>query len=435
MHPLASIASIMMILPGLTIACGRPTPTSKVQLDSAHIVAVDAMLPVGTIQTTARDEASIRQEIEAQLFYAIGQLNGINGGADMADVMITDIQLPESLPAEGEYFVARYVAKMAVAWPREQPIPTQYDFYLPKGGDYQWLQRFFDEFDGRCIDPAAHDYDASIFWYYYRPQNCDLKLGSESGTAIQVTADFINSTRNTEGKSPEYGKIWEDERLVVTAIFGKDQDGATNEWDAGISAYNEMYRSLIRKYGRPDYSSVKLRRRQVPGTANPVVLMQWEHDRGEIDVMIMLVDGIRSTSQEFKKVYNERTKISDLVSYSGHSGLGANIRALARMGSFVKDQYKIFFINGCDTYAYVDSALEEAHQAVNPESPGSKYVDIITNAMPSYFSSNASTNMALIDALGESRATYREILRDFDMSQRALVTGEEDNRWPLPFGE
>jgi hypothetical protein len=427
--------SLVLLLISTLYSCSDSPQTSDLQFDSAHTVAVDALIPKGVIQTRSTDEYSVKAEITEQLYYVIGQLNGIYGGADMADVVITDIKLPDPVPTEGEYFEATYVAKLAVAWPRERSVPLNYDFVIPKGGDYEWISKFFTEFDKRCIDPGAHDYDSSIFWYYYRPANCEMNLGSPESTAVQVASDLVTSDRNTEGKSPEYDKVWEDERLVYTSIFGKNESGETSPSDPGINAYNTMYRQLIRTYGRPDYTSVRLRRNAVPGAKNPIVHMQWRHNRGEIDVMIMLVDGIREVNEEFEKVYNERTKISDVVSYSGHSGLGANIRALARMGSFEKDHYQIYFVNGCDTYAYVDSALEDAHQAVNPDYPASKFFDIITNAMPSYFHANASANLSLLSALSEASKTYREILEDFDRSQRALVTGEEDNRWPKPFIE
>ncbi|MDQ3230895.1 MAG: hypothetical protein M3Q07_03670 [Pseudobdellovibrionaceae bacterium] len=172
---------------------------------------------------------------------------------------------------------------------------------------------------------------------------------------VKVPMTMVVSGDNTTGKAPEYDMVWLDQCLVVTAVFGKYESGATEDTDFGIAAYN------------------------------------------------------------------------------GHSGLGRNIRALARMGSFQAGQYKIFFINGCDTFAYADDALWDAHAAVNPDSAPTKYLDVITNAMPSYFHSNAENNVVVIRSLLERQKTYREILADFDRRQRALVMGEEDNAWPEVF--
>ena len=53
--------------------------------------------------------------------------------------------------------------------------------------------------------------------------------------------------------------------------------------------------------------------------------------------------------------------------------------------------------------------------------------------MPSYFSMDSRSNMAVINGLVGKTQTYRQILAGFDRSQRAGVTGEQDNNWPEPF--
>jgi hypothetical protein len=93
-------------------------------------------------------------------------------------------------------------------------------------------------------------------------------------------------------------------------------------------------------------------------------------------------------------------------------------------------QYTLVFMNGCDTYAYIDSALANAHAAVNPDDPeGTKHLDIVANAMPSFFRSMPQATMALLDGLldYENPQTFEDILRDIDPAEVALVTGEHDN--------
>jgi len=96
----------------------------------------------------------------------------------------------------------------------------------------------------------------------------------------------------------------------------------------------------------------------------------------------------------------------------------------------VKGQYLLFFSNGCDTYAYVDGSMAQTRAAFNADDPtGTKYMDIVTNAMPAFFASDASATMAIIRALMNiaQPLTYEKMFRNIDSSQVVLVSGEEDN--------
>ena len=96
----------------------------------------------------------------------------------------------------------------------------------------------------------------------------------------------------------------------------------------------------------------------------------------------------------------------------------------------MQGQYAIVFMNGCDTYAYVDSELADAHTAVNPDDPnGTKYLDIVTNAMPSPADKSPQNTMALTQGLlsYDNPMTYEEIFANFNRSQVVLVSGEQDN--------
>ena len=413
------------------------TPTSELKFDSAHSIALDATIPAGKIIATTTVDTRLERQINEQLMYTIGQLNGLNGGPDMNRLQVS---IGEKVELRDGTYEVSYAAKLFVSWRRDRRIPSTYTFLVPERGDYRGLQNFYERYGSdedsgkRCLDWGAHDVTQGIFWYYYRPEKRACALaGGVRDHAVEIVADLAVSDRNTEGKYPEYSKVWEDGILVATAIFGKNEHGVTSPSDAGIAAYRQMYNDLIRTYGWPALNS--LPNGEEPSATNDVVELVFNTAAGPLDVHLYLVDGIRSVDREFIEQYNARTEISDFVSYSGHSGLGANIRALANMGSFVTGQYQIFLVNGCDTFAYVDNSLKDAHQAVNPDYDGDKFFEIITNAMPSYFHSNSRSNMAVIQGLVGQFQTYREILAGFDRAQRAAVTGEADNRWPLPFIE
>ncbi len=435
-----TIKSAMFLVGGLMLAgCDGQPQASDLNFDSAQTLAYDGVIDQGKIFSTSADDIVIKAQISEQLMYTIGQLNGRNGGIDMHKLETSIIEKLER--AEGGFDVT-YAAKLFIAWPRESAAPATYEFMLPARGDSQGQRDFFEAFGAdenqskKCLAPEAHGVNG-IFWYYYRPEKASCPLTDASlddkNLVVRALVRLSVSGQNTENKAPEYAKVWEDNKLIITAIFGKNEEGEISDWDAGISSFRQLYNDLIRTYGTP--VSTNLQPGQSPSAFNKDVRLEFATERGTVDVHLYLVDGIRTVDTAFREKYNERTKISDFISYSGHSGLGANIRALARMGSFQKDKYQIFLINGCDTFAYVDGALTKAHHAVNPDFAPTKFVDIITNAMPSYFHSNSRSNMQLINGLLNQELTYRAILAGFDSNQRANVTGEEDNRWPLPFLE
>ncbi len=149
-----------------------------------------------------------------------------------------------------------------------------------------------------------------------------------------------------------------------------------------------------------------------------------------IRVFAMLIDSVRSAGQDFNERYAQLTPTADLIAYNGHSGLGANIRALASKGDWATGQYAVVFMNGCDTYAYVDDALWTAHAQINPDDDvGTKYLDIVMNAMPSFFSNMPYATLALVKGLTDidSPRTYEQIFADISSSQVVLVSGEQDN--------
>jgi len=418
------------------------------KFDSAHSVLLDGWINRGTIVTDSDDDATAVEEIKEQLMFTIGQLNGLNGGSpDMAKTKVT---LLYKTPLANGLVLVSYKALLKIAWPLDRQVPATMNFYLPKSGSYQFLSEFFNAFGSdenggkKCLAYEAHDVGMGNHWYYYRPEKRSCTLVSAPDLSRRwleiVPANLRVAKENTEGKFPEYDKVWEDGRLVVTAIFGMADIESLNTdsyfWDAGVSAFTQTIRESLQTYGTPTFSSVgPIATTFQPTKELKIVKLKFALRKGELDMVFMLVPDIKwvGRGSDEENLYNERTRISDFVSYSGHSGLGANIRKLAKMGQFEKGQYQIFLINGCDTFAYVDDALARAHQVANPGFESSKFFDIITNAMPSYFHMNSRSNMSVVNSLVESKRTFRQILGLFDPVQRAVVTGEEDNNWPATF--
>jgi len=158
-----------------------------------------------------------------------------------------------------------------------------------------------------------------------------------------------------------------------------------------------------------------------------------------VKIVALLVDAITQVPAGFDARYESLTPTADIIAYNGHAGLGQNVRALAKKGRWVAGKYQMFFMNGCDTFAYVDGSLAQTRAVLNPDDPtGTKYMEFVTNAMPSFFSSMPDASSALMKGMLSYKApqSYDQIFANIDRSEVVLVTGEEDNvfRPGMPIG-
>ena len=378
----------------------------------------------GELQTrwATRPEA----QIEDQLLFTIGQLNGERAVGRLDKLELSDI---ETEAGEGGAVTIRYRAKLLVAWSKRATVPAQYTLRLPRDVSFQGQADFTDKYSHDCVDWGAHDVTAGSMWYYYRPARTGCAL--DEADVLDAVAEVSPSPAETTGKYPEYDLVWSDGVLNVVAVFGKVTDGATGLGDQGIGAYNDFQRRVRALLGASEMVVTPEDAPSNPGVDVPEIRYEAVIDEAhKVVVTTLLVDNVRTAGPEFDARYAELSSSADLIAYNGHAGLGANIKALARKGSWVGGQYVVVFMNGCDTYAYVDTALFEAHAAVNPEDPsGTKHVDIVTNAMPSFFRSMSRATEAMVAGLlayDEPRTDGR-IFRDIDPSPVVLVSGEEDN--------
>jgi hypothetical protein len=364
-----------------------------------------------------------KSEIEAQLLFTVGHLNADRAVARLDRHTVSNI----STTQEGNLTRIRYHVKIPVAWGSKKNLPKTYELKLPKHVDFSSQQALFDRVKNTCIEFGAHDPDIDSFFYYYRPKQAGCTLGPDDVTTSLATA--TRSKENTRNKYPEYDKVWEDKALKVVAIFGKFEDGKTSG-DAGIDGYNEFVNAVRRELG-PAVRTTPAKVPDSPGVSVPDVQFDADLPGGRsVQVVALLVDNVRQGGPQFNARYNALSTDADLIAYNGHAGLGQNVRALAQMGRFKPKKYQIFFMNGCDTFAYVDGSLAQTRAKLNPDDPtGTKYMEFVTNAMPSFFSSMPTATMALIKGLEsfDKPLTYDQIFANIDRSEVVLVTGEEDN--------
>ncbi|HEY3356567.1 MAG TPA: PPC domain-containing protein [Polyangia bacterium] len=368
---------------------------------------------------------SSRQVIQDQLLYTIGHLNEERSVGRLDRLELTNVKNT----TEGGKTKITYHAKMPVAWASKTDLPTSYEFTLPRDVTSAGQEAFTAKYNPACVEWGAHDVDTGSMWYYFRPgkSGCTLAATDVVKTTAKVTVSTVNST----GKYPEYHKVWEDNALKIVSIFGKYEDGATTASDAGIAAFNEFVASMKRTLAPFNPTTVPATIPDSPGVSTPDISFKGTLPGGKtIEVTALLVDNIGSTTAEFDTRYNALSTHADLIAYNGHAGLGQNVRALAQKGSWTVGQYVIVFMNGCDTYAYVDGSLAQTRARINADDPtGTKYMEFVVNAMPAYFANDSEATSAIINGLLKFDApmTYEEIFKSIDTSQVVLVTGDNDN--------
>ena len=366
-----------------------------------------------------------RRTIQDQLLYTIGHLNGNKAVGRLDALTLTDIKSSQ----EGGKTRVTYHAKMPVAWGSKTNLPTSYALTLPRDVSYTGTEAFTAKYKGTCAEYGAHDVDSGSMWYYFRPAQSRCKL--EEADVVKLAATVTVSSVNTTGKYAEYHKVWEDGQLKVVAVFGKYEDGATTSADAGVAAYNEFVGAIRNKLSQYGPATTPETVPAQPGVSAPDIEFVAQLPEGRsIQVNALLVDNVANAGTAFYDRYEGLSTRADLIAYNGHAGLGQNVRALAKKGKWVAEQYLILFMNGCDTYAYVDGSLAQTRAAFNPDDPtGTKYMEIVTNAMPAYFASDSEASMAIVNGLlswNEPR-TYEKMFKDIDSHQIVLVTGEQDN--------
>lgn len=375
-----------------------------------------------------------RGAIDDQMLYTIGHLNGSRSVGRLDNLTVSNVR---TTPTPDGKTRVTYHATLPVAWGSKQGLPSTYSFTLPRRVSWSGLEDFTTKYKASCVDWAAHDVDSGSMWYYFRPRASGCQL--DPNDVVNVSVAVTRAPENTTGKYPEYHKVWEDNALRAVAIFGKNKDGETSG-DAGIQAFNAFVASMRRVLTPYGLTTVPATVPTDPGVQVPDVTLSGALPDGKtISVTALLVDNVRTAGAAFDRRYETLSADADVIMYNGHAGLGQNVRALARKGRFLPGRYLLLFMNGCDTFAYVDGSLAETRAALNPDdTEGTKYMDIVTNAMPSYFSSNAPNSTTLIETLMrfDRPKTFDQMFASIDRAQVVVVTGEEDNAFQpgMPIG-
>jgi hypothetical protein len=420
-----SLLSVAALLPALAYGCAAPAADDGSEGgEEAYTSASATLLDFefdGEVTSAGGDP---QQTIKDQMLFTIGQLNGKTGVGRLDKLALTNVRTD----AQGALTRIRYHAKLPVSIAKTARIARSYTLILPKRADFAGQDAFYTKYGASsCTDPFAHDNETGIYWYYYRPEQAGCTLAAED--VVKARATVKVSPENTKNTYPEYDKIWSDKTLSVVAIFGKVADGATDASDRGIWSHGHFVSTM--RHELPNAVVTPANTPESPGIANADVTVESTLPNGKkVKLTSFLVDNVRQGGAAFERRYNELSGDADVIVYNGHAGLGQNVRALAKMGTFKPGKYQLVYMNGCDTFAYVDGTLAQTRARLNPSDPtGTKFMEILTNSMPPNWDSLPNNTMSLVRDLikVEAPVKYTDILSHFDQSGFVTVTGDEDN--------
>ena len=423
---LVTFASLAAALPFFAYGCAAPTAEddSEAVGESAYTSASATLLDFefdGEVTSAGGDP---QQTIKDQMRFTIGQLNGRTGVGRLDKLAITNVQTDR----QGDLTRVRYHAKLPVSIAKTAKVARSFTLVLPRRADFAGQDAFFKKYGGgACTDVNAHDNETGIYWYYYRPSQTGCSL--DAADIVKAKATVRVSPENTKNTYPEYDQIWSDKVLSVVAIFGKVVDGAKTDDDRGIWSHGQFVSTMRAELPNAKVTPASTPDR--PGIANPDVTIESTLPNGNrVKLTSFLVDNVREGGAAFEARYNALSGDADVIVYNGHAGLGQNVRALANMGTFKPGKYQLVYMNGCDTFAYVDGTLAQKRARLNPSDPtGTKFMEILTNSMPPNWDSLPNNTVSLVRDLMNVAAPvkYTDILAHFDQS--GFVTGDEDNKF------
>lgn len=370
-------------------------------------------------EVVAPKDQVARQAIVAQLQYLNGLLvTDARANGQVGLVTLTGVQ--EAVTGATKRI--KYKAALPVLWQKGRAQPEQYELVLPL--DITKLSAFNDKYDGKC---GTNEYGRSTFWHDFNPKQTGCTLAAED--VHRVKASVKVHPQKTTGKYPEYDKVWADDRLDVVVVVGVITSNSPS--DEGYREFDSTLAEMRRRLTESDLkvhpaSASVIRHETLTGKAKV------DGASKSVSVTALFVEEVKSTGADFDAIYGPASEKADLIIYSGHSGLGANIKGIADRTKVVKDKYQLVYMNGCQTFSYLGNELHEKKIAANGASRdplGTKYLDVVANALPAYGDAG-KTSLTLYDAMleyGTAPKTYNKMLEDFSAVNFVAIFGEDDN--------
>ncbi|HVH44864.1 MAG TPA: hypothetical protein VM925_21070 [Labilithrix sp.] len=413
------LPSLLFVTAASLFACsaGSSEPTAG----EDAITSNDAKILDFTFEgeVVARRTVDARKAVVAQLMYAQGILTTArNGNGHVGNVKLTDVTETEN----GATKRIRYRASLPVAWPKAVPVPASYELTLPL--DSTAFDAFNAKYDKHC---GAKAYGLETFWHDWNPKPSRTCTIDEADVRRSV-ASVAPHVQETTNKYPEYDEIWKDDRLDVVAIFGIITSNVS--YDLGYNQARKFTENSTSKLTGPSVTDNAPSPSVLKDTTVTGKVMIGGRER-DVKVDVLVVNELEHVGSDFDRRYDALTEKADMILYNGHAGLGKNINALARKGKVTAGKYQLVLLNGCQSFAYIDTTMTDRRREANgPADPlGTKFLDVMGNALPGYASNLASMSNTLYDAAigADAPKNFNEVMRSMPPDHIVAVFGEEDN--------
>jgi hypothetical protein len=403
---------------------GQAEAPQEDNLTSKSAVFLELTFDAQVVGPRALSDAERKKSVVSQLFYLSGELDKTHGGhGRFGYVELSNVSVE---PQDDDLELVRYHAVLPIAWPKDRAIPESYRIVVPLRVDREGMWAFNTKYAGTC---GPTKYGAENMWYDFEPVATGCSF--EPGEVVDTTASVAKSDQVTETKRPEHEKFWQDGAFRMVLVHGSDASFGLDENDIGVREYIAFKQKLGEAFPGGEATS---------GETTTHIWDRWQFKtkvpqpgggEGELQIDTLLTSSLESIGSDFDTVFSELSRDADVISYGGHSGLSKNILALADKATVAPQHYQVYFLDGCSTFAYLDSTLSDRRIEANGadlDPHGTKFLDVIVNAQPVPWWSGAASQWLVLSTLSDDEPhAYLDILDAMSQSGMPLVAGEEDN--------
>jgi hypothetical protein len=267
-------------------------------------------------------------------------------------------------------------------------------------------------YDPKCTD--EHYDTQGDYWYFWNPYREGCEHLTEEPFTKSVTIAIAPGNKTNPKAMARLdlvrGNNDNGDLFSIYVVHGFNEDSSAN--DDGRINFEQL-----NEYLRNENFVEKVVRK---ADSRPLHLFtkSLELENGktiQVEVRHLLANtAIDKKTKTFAQFMREAVYHGDVIFYGGHSGLGGNLdiaslEGIAGKFVFNPNKKQIFFFDSCSSYSYYLSPFAAEKTKAK--------IDIVTNALSSYFHTSQATTAAFFNAL---------LTPEKDLSWNSILTSMEE---------